>query len=86
MILNFQEAESEKHGYPVHRKFKVDETGLNILQSEFPQGTGHKDRYHIGALTSAGRNSLVTHSACMSAECVFVPHILKSQEPIWSIS
>jgi hypothetical protein len=44
MILNFQEAESEKHGYPVHLVFNVNGTGLNILQSEFPQVTWHKAR------------------------------------------
>jgi hypothetical protein len=76
MTLNFQEAESEKHGVPAHRMFNVDEPGLNILQSDFPQVAGHKDRCHIGALTSAGRNLLVSLAACMNAECVSVPHML----------
>jgi hypothetical protein len=70
MTLNFQEAESEKHGFPAHRMFNMDETCLSILQSEFPQVAGYKDRRHIGALTSAGRNSSVTPAACTSAECV----------------
>lgn len=76
MTLDFQEAEYEKHGFPAHRIFNVGETCLNILQSEFFQVAGHKDRLHKGTLTSAGRNSLVTLAACMGTECVSVPHML----------
>jgi hypothetical protein len=57
--------------------FNVVERGLNTLQSEVvPQVAGYKGKSHIGALTSAEGGSLVTLIACMSTECVFVPHML----------
>lgn len=70
------EREYEKHNFPAHRIYNVDETGLSIVQSKVPEVIGRKGKRQIAALTSAERGSLVTLIVCMSAGGQYVPPML----------
>ena len=78
-------AEYEKHQYPPYKIFKVDETGLSIVQNKHPQVVGMGGKKHIGAFTAAERRKLVTIVACMGAGGDYVPPMLTFSRKNWSL-
>lgn len=63
----------DKHFYPPHRVFNVDETGLTTVQSKNTKVFALKGRRQVGGMTSAERGLLSTFVVCMSAGGTYIP-------------
>jgi hypothetical protein len=57
IFFDFCEKELAVHDYPPSRIFKVDETGLTVVQKKHPKILALKGKCQIGALTAAERGS-----------------------------
>lgn len=56
--------------------YKVDETGLTVVQSKVSEVIGLRGKRQISSLTSAERGSLITVVAAMSAGGTFIPPLI----------
>lgn len=63
----------DKHFYPPHRVFNVDETGLTTVQSKNTKVFSLKGKRQVGGITSAERGLLSTFAVCMSAGGTYIP-------------
>lgn len=75
-FFNLLEAEYDRHNFPPHRVFNVDETGLSIVQSKVAEIIARKGKRQIASLTSAERGSLITLIVAMSAAGQYVPPMM----------
>lgn len=66
----------DRHNFPAHRIFNVDETGVTTVQTKSSKVLAQKGRRQVGSITSAERGQLSTAVICMSAGGNYVPPML----------
>lgn len=75
-FFNLLKSVLERHNFPAHRIFNVDETGITTVQTKSSKVLAQKGRRQVGSITSAERGQLSTAVICMSAGGSYVPPML----------
>jgi hypothetical protein len=66
-FFDLLKAEYQKHNYPAHRIYNVDETSLSTVPGRNSKTFAKKGRKQVGRVTSAERGQSSTAVICMSA-------------------
>ena len=84
-IIGFNKAQVDRYfsnlsaclqkGFPPHRIFNMDETGISTVASKLPKVCTARGKRTVGKVTS-GERGLVTAVCCFSASGVYVPPAL----------
>jgi hypothetical protein len=75
-FFDLLKAEYQKHNYPAHRIYNVDETSLSTVPGRNSKTFAKKGRKQVGRVTSAERGQSSTAVICMSAGGIFVPPMI----------
>jgi hypothetical protein len=75
-FFDLLKAEYQKHNYPAHRIYNVDETSLSTVPGRNSKTFAKKGRKQVGRVTSAERGQSSTAVICMSAGGMFFPPMI----------